>query len=301
MRVIKLFLFYFLLSTPAWADIDSLREEATIATNSGEHEIAAEKLRQILELEPNDGVTHYQLGTVLMNHDGDLFDAVEHFERARELEFQTQAVAYQLARLYVRLGRQDDALQQLEIAADSGFGLIDRVDNQADFDAIRDQPRFIAARETIRAARYPCDSDERHHAFDFWIGKWVVEQAGQKAGDSNVQAILGHCTIFEQWESVAGTSGKSFNYYDPAHDHWRQIWIGDGGTFIEFTGEARDGGIFFTAETINPADGAKTLHKFEFTRIDDDGVRQYWETSADDGESWQTVWDGRYTRVADTQ
>jgi hypothetical protein len=66
-----------------------------------------------------------------------------------------------------------------------------------------------------------------------------------------------------------GTFGKSFNYYDPGRDHWRQIWIGDSGSFIEFTGEARDGGIFFTAETNNPADG---------------------------GETWQSIWDGRYER-----
>jgi len=146
------------------------------------------------------------------------------------------------------------------------------------------------------AARFPCASDERHHAFDFWIGEWDVTANGQFAGTNSIQPILGHCALFEQWESATSGLGKSFNYYDPAYDHWRQIWISDSGSIIEFTGKARDGGIFYTAETIDPADRSKTLHKFEFTEIDGGIVRQYWETSTDDGETWQPIWDGRYKR-----
>ena len=147
-----------------------------------------------------------------------------------------------------------------------------------------------------RAARFPCEAGENHHAFDFWIGEWDVSQGGQAAGTNSIQAILGHCVIFEQWESASGSNGKSFNYYDPGHDHWRQIWVGDGGTFIEFTGQARDGGIFYTAETINPADAAVTHHKFEFTQNEDGSVRQFWATSTDDKETWNTIWDGHYSR-----
>jgi hypothetical protein len=246
-----------------------------------------------------DGATHYQMGAQLMDNDGDIDAAVMHFEHAAELEFQPLGVAYRLSRLYARAGQDTAALEQLEIMADGGFGLPNLIEGEADYDGIRDNLRYTAAIETIRAARFPCAADERHHAFDFWIGEWNVTQNGQFAGTNSVQPILGHCTIFEQWESASGTFGKSFNYYDPAHDHWRQIWIGDSGSIIEFTGEARDGGIFYTAETIDPSDGSVTLHKFEFTRIGDDGVRQYWETSSDDGETWASIWDGHYERQPD--
>ena len=299
MRALISFLLISVLTTVAWADIESLRSEANIAAAAGEAEVAAGKLKQILELSPDDGATHYQLATMLMDNDGDLFDAASHFERAAELEFQPQGVAYRLSRIYARTGREMDALLQLEFLADGGFGLLNLIEDQADYDKIKDNPRFTAALASIRASRFPCAADERHHSFDFWIGEWTVTQNGQFAGSSSVQPILGHCTVFEQWESVNATFGKSFNYYDPAHDHWRQIWIGDSGSIIEFTGEARDGGIFFTAETIDPADGAVTQHKFEFTQIGEGGVRQYWETSADSGETWQTIWDGRYERRAE--
>jgi len=294
MRALIAILTLSVLSTMTFADVDSLRAEANIAAAAGEAEVATSKLRQILELSPNDGATHYQIGILLMDNNGDVADAVQHFERARDLEFQPLGVAYRLSRLYARTGRTDDALKQMEIMAEGGFGFLGLVEGHADYDSISSSPRFSAALASIRTARFPCMGDERHRAFDFWIGEWTVTQNGQFAGKSSVQPILGHCTIFEQWESAAGTFGKSFNYYDPGHDHWRQIWIGDSGSFIEFTGEARNGGIFYTAETIDPADGSVTHHKFEFTVIGENGVRQYWETSTDGGDSWQSIWDGRY-------
>ncbi len=61
-------------------------------------------------------------------------------------------------------------------------------------------------------------------------------------------------------------------------------------------GQARDGGIFYTAETINPADGAITQHEFEFTQNEDGSVRQFWTTSTDDKETWNTIWNGHYSR-----
>ncbi|MGI9220889.1 MAG: tetratricopeptide repeat protein [Woeseiaceae bacterium] len=243
-----------------------------------------------------DGAGHYQKGVELMDGGGDLDTATTHFESAGELGFQPVGVAYRLARIYARTGRNDEALEQMEVLASSGFGVINLIDGEQDFSGIADQPRFVAAADTIRAARFPCQAKEEHHAFDFWVGEWDVSSNGQPAGTNNIQPILGHCVIFEQWTSSSGSEGKSFNYYDPGYDHWRQIWISDSGTVIEFTGEARDGGIFYTAETVNPADGTVTHHKFEFTQNEDASVRQFWATSTDNKETFSTIWDGHYEK-----
>jgi len=70
--------------------------------------------------------------------------------------------------------------------------------------------------------------------------------------------------------------------------------VSDTGSVVEYTGKARDGGIFYTAETVNPADGVVTHHKFEFTKYENGDVRQFWQTSTDGGETYSTIWDGRY-------
>lgn len=247
----------------------------------------------------DDGANHYQRGIETMDGGGDLDAAARHFERAAELGFQPLGAAYRLSRIYARQGATEKALQQLEQLVAGGFAQFGLLEAEADYDGLRDNDRFVAALQAIRDARFPCDNDARHHAFDFWIGEWSVTQNGQFAGTNSIQPILGHCTLFEQWEGAGGSQGKSFNYYDPAHEHWRQIWISDGGTIIEFTGVARDGGIYFTAETSNPADGSVTLHKFEFTQLEGGIVRQSWETSSDDGDTWTSIWDGRYERKAE--
>jgi len=258
-----------------------------------------ESLRDILEQHPDDGATHYQLAVILMDEFKDDDEAASHFEKAGELGFQSQGVAYRLSRIYARENRVEKALAQLEGLAAAGFGSIGLIDGQSDYDSISSEPRYLAAVQSIRAARYPCDADDRHHSFDFWLGRWNVTQNGQFAGTNDIQSILGHCVIFEQWVGASGTEGKSFNYYDPGHNHWRQIWVSDSGSIIEFTGEARDGGIFYTAETVDPSDGSVTHHKFEFTQYEDGAVRQFWATSTDDQQSWTTIWDGRYERQVD--
>ena len=278
---------------PMRALITVLLSLALACTASAQSHDTIANYREILEKTPGDGATHYALASYLMDNGGDLDEAVLHFERARDLEFQPQGVIYRLSRINARKNLNSEALEQIETLAEGGFGYPGLFENQADYAAIADDPRFVAAVETMRAARFPCMPDERHHAFDFWIGDWTVTANDQFAGTNNISAMLGHCVIFEQWESATGGLGKSFNYYDPGYDHWRQIWISDSGSIIEFTGEARDGGIFYTAETVNPADGVVTHHKFEFTQYENGDVRQFWQTSTDAGESWSTIWDAR--------
>lgn len=301
MRAFIVVLILSTLSATSFADIESLRSEAMAAATAGDSDLAISKLNELVEQSPDDGAAYYQLGTLIMDNNGDIAESVAAFERASELEFQTLGVAYRLSRIYARNGEAEKAFEKLDEMIKGGFGLPHLVAGHIDYNSISDDPRFEAALVSFRALRYPCEGDERHRAFDFWIGEWTVTMGGQFAGTNSIKPILGHCVIFEEWQGASGTTGKSFNYYDPGHDHWRQIWVGDSGTFIEFTGEARDGGIYYTAETINPADGAVTRHKFEFTEIEDDNVRQYWETSSDDGESWQTVWDGRYAPKTESE
>lgn len=53
--------------------------------------------------------------------------------------------------------------------------------------------------------------------------------------------------------------------------------------------------MWFTNETVNPK-GNKIKGNFKFYNIDKDTVRQYLETSADDGKTYQPVYDFTYVR-----
>jgi len=137
--------------------------------------------RETLAKTPDDGATHYALASYLMDNGGDLDEAVLHFERARDLEFQPQGVIYRLSRINARRGQYPEALEQIQALAEGGFGFPGLIENQADYAEIAGDPRFVAAVETMRAARFPCVPDERHHAFDFWIGDWTVAPAAARA------------------------------------------------------------------------------------------------------------------------
>lgn len=144
--------------------------------------------------------------------------------------------------------------------------------------------------------RYPCKDSENHRAFDFWVGTWDVSFNGEHAGVNEIKLILGDCVLFENWDSAGGNyTGKSFNYYDRGEGHWRQIWLDDRGGVIEFTGEVRDGAMYYTATTKNQ-EGKSIKHKLTFSQNDDGSVRQLWDQSSDGGETWQTVWDGHYVK-----
>lgn len=144
--------------------------------------------------------------------------------------------------------------------------------------------------------RHPCKKDPKKREFDFWVGTWDVSNQGNHAGVNEIKLILGDCVLLENWTSASPYTGKSFNYYDTAEGHWRQIWVDDYGGVIEFTGQVEDGTMYYTATTRNPADDSKIEHKLTFSQNEDGSVRQHWEQSTDGGETWKTVWDGHYVR-----
>ncbi len=297
MRCIIAIMLGIIILTPAvyGGDLAALQRSAADALANGDYPTAKAQLSKALELERDNAYSLYLMALTHLNRGDDLAAAQNYLDRAEVAGAQAQAIALLRARLYTKQNRLDDALTQIESLAATGYGQLARLDDQPDFDRLRENARYQHARAAIHATRFPCEADERHDDFDFWIGDWNVYQGGTYAGQNRITSLLGGCLIFEQWESASGGLGKSFNYFDPSKDRWRQIWVADSGTIIEFTGEARDGGIYYTAETTDPNTGDVTHHRFEFTRHPEGGVRQFWATSNDPNrEEWTTIWDGHY-------
>lgn len=163
--------------------------------------------------------------------------------------------------------------------------------------ALAQQAAGTAATQlSIPAQAQPCRAAQEYRQFDFWVGDWEVQgPKGRTLGTSSVQLILGECVVFENWTGAGGSSGKSFNLYNASTHRWRQIWVDDHGGMLEFTGEFKDGAMRYTGES-TARDGKPLMDRLTFFPLAEGRVRQLWEQSADQGKTWNTVFDGTYIK-----
>lgn len=155
----------------------------------------------------------------------------------------------------------------------------------------------VAAQQPAAAAPPPCAAAE-HRQFDFWAGEWdVATRDGKSAGRSRVTSILGGCALLEEWTSLAGPSrGQSFNIYDARTSRWHQSWVDNSGLLALFDGALRDGAMVLEGDGAG-SNGTPVRTRMTFTPLSDGRVRQLWESSADKGATWTSMFDGYYSRV----
>jgi hypothetical protein len=140
----------------------------------------------------------------------------------------------------------------------------------------------------------PCTSPE-YRQFDFWLGSWVVTQNGKPAGRNRIEAMLGGCALLESWTGVSGVTGHSLNIYDTTRDVWHQTWVDSSGALLTLEGRFEGGAMVL--EGLAAAKGAApTRQRITWTRQANGDVRQLWQSSADDGHTWKTEFDGLYKR-----
>lgn len=146
----------------------------------------------------------------------------------------------------------------------------------------------------------PCTSAEQRQ-FDFWLGEWEVSLPdGKPAGRSRIESILDGCALQENWTGASGYAGKSFNVYNGATGRWEQFWVSHGGNRLHLVGGLQDGAMVLAGERQkpDPETGKLPRERVTWTAEADGSVRQLWETSKDDGGTWQVTFDGRYRRAA---
>lgn len=143
-----------------------------------------------------------------------------------------------------------------------------------------------------------CDGPQ-YRQFDFWAGEWEVKDAdGSTAGTNSVTRILGGCVLQERWRGVKGLEGTSFNIYDRADASWHQIWVDSLGGRLDIAGGLRDGRMVLEGRDRKGLRGELVRDRITWTPLPDGRVRQHWEQSHDQGKTWQTAFDGMYSRKA---
>jgi hypothetical protein len=126
------------------------------------------------------------------------------------------------------------------------------------------------------------------HAFDFWIGEWeVFDAAGTHVGRNTVTPVFDTGALAEHWRGDSGVEGHSLNAFDAERGCWHQTWLDSTGGVLLL-----DGAIAGGAMVLEGVD-ADARQRVTWT-VEGDGVRQLWESSKDDGETWTVAFDGRY-------
>ena len=143
--------------------------------------------------------------------------------------------------------------------------------------------------------RQDCTAPE-HRQFDFWIGEWDVVTQGTTAGRNRISADLKGCVIVENWTAKSGGRGSSLNFYDRITRAWYQAWIDEQGGALLLKGGLRDGRMVLQSEPVPNSKGDSTVQRITWTP-EENGLRQLWESSADGGKTWKSVFDGKYVKV----
>lgn len=145
----------------------------------------------------------------------------------------------------------------------------------------------------------PCQTNAVFRQFDFWIGEWeAFATNGKKAGDSKIELILDSCVLLENWISTQqGYKGKSFNTFNSATGKWQQTWVDNTGTITYYSeGEFKDGKMVLDTKNEKQTDGTVKILRMTFSKLSDNKVRQFGESSTDGGKTWKTDFDLEYRK-----
>jgi hypothetical protein len=133
-------------------------------------------------------------------------------------------------------------------------------------------------------------------AFDYWLGEWsVTGPQGAVLGANIITSVSGGCGVLESWTDNQGKTGTSLNWYDRSTQRWTQLWVGEGGMILRLEGGIVNGAMEMAADG-TAVNGTTVRNRLRWTPLDGGKVRQHWETSADGGATWQTAFDGTYTK-----
>jgi hypothetical protein len=147
--------------------------------------------------------------------------------------------------------------------------------------------------------RTPCKTNPAFRQFDFWLGEWEAFGVnGKKAGDSKIEMLLDSCVILENWTSTAqGYKGKSFNTFNTITGMWQQTWVDNAGTIVYYSeGEFKDSKMILDTKNEKQTDGTMKILRMTFSKLGEDKVRQFGESSTDGGQTWKTDFDLEYRR-----
>ncbi|MFI4898586.1 MAG: tetratricopeptide repeat protein [Phycisphaerales bacterium JB059] len=246
---------------------------------------AIEAFERARELEPSNAAAAFNLA-YSVHATGDMERAIPLHEDAARFESVRGVALYNLGCAHARLGNTDEAFGALGRAVEAGFK-----GNGGNFASVYEDPDLASVRadERFEALFGKAPVDDRM-LLRFWVGAWDCYSAtSRKLVGTNELTVRnsGHA-ILEHWEASGGTSGESWNWYDPASGTWNQVWVDQAGGVITFTGRRQGDGILFEGVSSDEPGATQRMH---VRPIAGGRVQQTGTTSTDGGKTWTLRYD----------
>ncbi len=135
--------------------------------------------------------------------------------------------------------------------------------------------------------------DNPETQFDFWLGEWDCTWGKDGKGSNQVLRIMDGRVIQENF-SAPDLKGMSVSVYDPGRQVWRQTWVDNNGSYLDFTGTFEGGKMILVRDAIVGGEACK--QRMVWYNIETGRFDWNWERSDDGGQTWCTLWQIKYVR-----
>jgi len=201
------------------------------------------------------------------------------------------------ARILVASNDPAGATTELQNVFAAGFTSVGVLTNDPLINSMAGRKDYDELVRKMSVQAYPCAHQDGFRDFDFWIGEWDVHLAnGALAGSNIIKPVVRGCALSEHWANANGGTGMSINYLDKASDEWVQVWSAEDGSQIIIRGGLTDDGMAMEGYIHYVGNGTTAPFRALWTPLPDGRVRQYFEQSNDDGDTWVQWFEGFYTR-----
>ncbi len=159
---------------------------------------------------------------------------------------------------------------------------------------------LFASAIVAQTSKNPCEA-EQVQQFDFWLGTWDLEWKGPNGeaqkGTNEITRVLDGCVVRESFDGGKDLplKGQSYSMFDTNAGVWKQTWVDNQGSYLDFKGGMEDGKMTLSREFTN-RQGKQMMQRMVFFNIKKDSLDWNWENSADGGKSWNLAWHITYTR-----
>ncbi|NOU58604.1 hypothetical protein [Marinifilum caeruleilacunae] len=139
---------------------------------------------------------------------------------------------------------------------------------------------------------------DQFRQFDFWLGEWDVYTGENMVGKNKVVLLQNKHVIQENWVSEKENfTGTSYSFYNPKTKKWHQVWVDRNGSNLLLVGEFTNGKMVLTSGMDSNMGEPNSKHKITWSQLANGDVKQVWESTTDDGKSWNIQFEGIYKKA----